>query len=251
MKHLQKPILFAHRGASNYAPENTIAAFELAITQGAEAIELDAKLCADDQVVVIHDQTLERTTNGTGKVLDMPLAALKTLDAGLWFGEKFHGEPIPTLDEVFEAVGKKIFINVELTNYASPRDRLPDRVVEIIQRHNLEEQILFSSFNPFALRRAHQLLPDIPLGLLALPKLSGAWARSWLGSRLVPFQAIHPELGDTTKAFIERQHHQGHRVHTWTVNNPVDLEQLFRWGVDGVFTDDVPLAQKIRAQVRA
>ncbi|HBY09528.1 MAG TPA: glycerophosphodiester phosphodiesterase, partial [Chloroflexi bacterium] len=123
--NLPRPAIFAHRGASAYAPENTLAAFKLAVDQGADAIELDAKLCADGQIIVIHDQTVERTSNGAGKVADLPLSALQELDAGSWFGLEFKGEPIPTLDEVFEAVGQKIFINIELTNYASPRDLLP------------------------------------------------------------------------------------------------------------------------------
>jgi glycerophosphoryl diester phosphodiesterase len=250
MKHFMQPVIFAHRGASNYAPENTIAAFELAVTQGAEAIELDAKLCADGHVIVIHDQSLDRTTNGTGKVLETPLDALKELDAGRWFGENYQGESIPTLDEVFEAVGKRIFINVELTNYATPKDQLPDKVAALVKRHSLEQQILFSSFNPLALRKVHSLIPDIPLGLLALPGRSGAWARSWFGNFFVPYQALHPELKDTTLQMIKKQHDNKCRVHTWTVNKPGDLEQLFRWGVDGVFTDDVPLAQKIRAEVQ-
>ena len=125
LESLTKPTIFAHRGASAHAPENTLASFELAVTQGAEAIELDAKLTADGQIVVFHDQTVNRTTNGSGKVLELPLAALKELDAGHWFDTSFQGITIPTLEEVFEAVGRKIFINVELTNYASPGDQLP------------------------------------------------------------------------------------------------------------------------------
>ena len=103
---LPRPTIFAHRGASIYAPENTIAAFELAVEQQADGIELDAKLCADGQIVVFHDQTVDRTSDGSGKVLDLSLAALKELDAGSWFGENFAGQAIPTLEEVFEAVGR-------------------------------------------------------------------------------------------------------------------------------------------------
>jgi glycerophosphoryl diester phosphodiesterase len=249
-KQLSPPTIFAHRGSSIQAPENTISAFELAISQNADAIELDAKLSADGQVVVIHDQTLDRTTNGSGKVMETSLATLKELDAGSWFGMQFTGEPIPTLEEVFEAVGKKIFINIELTNYASVFDELPNKVAQLVQKHGLKDSVMFSSFNPLALRRAHKQLPEVALGLLALPGLPGVWARSFLG-RWVPYQALHPDFSSTTRHLIEKQHQHGSRVFVWTVNEAEKLQQLFEWGVDGVFTDDPPLAQKIRGKSRA
>ena len=101
---LPRPSIFAHRGASMYAPENTLAAFNLAVSQNADAIELDAKLCADGEIVVFHDQTVERTSDGHGKILDLPYTAIKELDAGGWFDSQFQGETVPTLGEVFEAV---------------------------------------------------------------------------------------------------------------------------------------------------
>lgn len=241
---LPKPTIFAHRGASAYAPENTIMSFELAVRQKADAIELDAKLSGDGHVVVIHDHTLDRTTNGEGKVSDFSVAALKELDAGGKYDISYMGERIPTLDEVFEAVGKLIYMNVELTNYASPWDLLPEKVAEIVKHHNLEDRIIFSSFNPIALRRIHNLFPKVPLGLLAMPGLSGAWARSFLG-RWVPYQALHPEVSDTQKKLVQTCHLRGYRVHTYTVNHPEIMFRLFQLRVDGIFTDDPPLARQV------
>jgi glycerophosphoryl diester phosphodiesterase len=123
---LPRPVIFAHRGASGYAPENTLTAFNLAVQQGSDAIELDVKLTADGQIVVFHDQTLERTTSATGKIGEKTLSELKELDAGSHFDISYLNERIPTLEEVFEAVGQRTSINVELTNYASPYDRLPE-----------------------------------------------------------------------------------------------------------------------------
>jgi glycerophosphoryl diester phosphodiesterase len=246
-QQLPRPTIFAHRGSSLYAPENTLAAFELAISQNADAIELDAKLCADGEVIVFHDQTVERTSDGSGNVLDLPLAALKELDAGSWFNTQFRNEVIPTLGEVFELMGRKVFINIELTNYASPRDDLPDKVAELVLRYGLQNSVLFSSFNPMALRRIHRHIPDVPLGLLALPGFWGAWARSCLG-KWVPYQALHPAVGDTSLKLIQKQHQRGYRVYVWTVNTPVKMQQLFEWEVDGIFTDDPPLAQQLREQ---
>lgn len=248
LQQLPNPSIIAHRGSSTHAPENTIAAFELAVAQNADGIELDVKLCADGQIIVIHDQIVDRTSNGSGKVLDLSLAALKELDAGSWFSPDFVGESIPTLREVFEAVGKKTFINIELTNYASIRDELPDKVIDLVRKHNMEGSVLFSSFNPLALRRVHKLLPETPIGLLALPGFAGAWARSFLGRWIVPYQALHPDVGNTTSALVNRHHNKGERVYTWTVNDPEDFRRLFKMGIDGVITDDPPLALQIRNQ---
>ena len=141
--HLASPIIFAHRGASSYAPENTLAAFELALRQGADAIELDAKLTADGQVVVIHDQTVDRTTAQKGNVHDFTLEQLQKMDAGSHFDIAFRGEPIPSLEQVFETLGQHLYINVELTNYASINDALPEKVAELVKRHNLGQRVLF------------------------------------------------------------------------------------------------------------
>jgi glycerophosphoryl diester phosphodiesterase len=241
---LPQPTIFAHRGSSAYAPENTLAAFELSVAQNVDAIELDAKLCADGEIIVFHDQTLERTTNGIGKIIDHPLSTLKELDAGSWFDTRFESETIPTLGEVFETVGDKLFINVELTNYASPRDSLPYKVVELVTQYNLQKTVLFSSFNPLALWKVQKLLPEVPVGLLALPGFRGAWARSRFGN-IVPHQALHPEVSDTDLYMIKFQHRRGCRVHVWTVNMQEKMRQLFKWGVDGIFTDDPLLAQEV------
>lgn len=245
-EHLPSPTIFAHRGASGYAPENTLAAFDLAARQGAPAIELDAKLSADGQVVVIHDQSVDRTTQGQGKVREMSLEQLKQLDAGSFFDSGFAGERIPTLDEVFASVGTRVFINVELTNYATPVDVLPRKVAALVRKHNLEKSVMFSSFNPLALVRIRHLLPECPIGLLALPGKAGAWARSGIG-RLVGYQALHPEASDVTPQLVELIHRRMQRIHVWTVNQEGQMRQLFGYGVDGIFTDDPPLAIQVLA----
>ncbi len=232
-----KPMIFGHRGACKYAPENTLASFELAVEQGADAIELDAKLSVDKQVVVIHDQTVDRTTDGRGRVNQLTLRQLKELDAGSFYNEKFRGEKIPTLDEVFECVGKRTFINVELTNYASRRDQLVTLVAEIVKRHGLQKSILFSSFAPINLRRMRELLPEVPVGLLALDGPLGVLNRSSFYLPLSP-AIVHPYLKDVTPALMARERHRGRRVHVWTVNKETDLRRLKDLGVDGVFTDD-------------
>ncbi|MBN2147448.1 MAG: hypothetical protein JW726_08665, partial [Anaerolineales bacterium] len=181
-------------------------------------------------------------------VRQTPLAALRELEAGAHFDISFQGEKIPTLAEVFENVGHKIFINVELTNYTSPRDNLPEKVCELVQKYGLSDCVLFSSFNPNALIRAHRVLPQVPLGLLTLAGTSGALARSLLG-RLIPHQALHPELSDATAALIRRTQRSGRRVHVYTVNQRQDMRRLFSQGVDGIFTDDPLLALQELGQI--
>ncbi len=241
--HIPQPAIFAHRGASAHAPENTLAAFTLAIRQGADAIELDAKLSADGQMVVIHDQTVDRTTDGTGKVNHLTLAQLKKLDAGSFFDVAYRGEPIPTLEEVLQAAGFAVYTNIELTNYAAPFDTLPIKVARLVKQLRLEKRVLFSSFNPLALIRAHRILPEVPIGLLAFPGFSGAWARSWLGN-LVPHQALHPAARDVTEKLVQRVHHQKRKIFVWTVNEPIEMHRLFSLKVDGIFTDDPQLARQ-------
>ncbi len=160
------PAIIAHRGASAHAPENTLAAFQLALEHGADGIELDAKLTSDGQVAVIHDQTVDRTTGVHGVVREMTMAQIKALDAGSFFDSAFAGEPIPTLAEVFDVVGSRALINVEITNYTSVRDALPDKIADLVIRHHMENTVLFSSFHPLNLIRVRRRLPHTPVAIL-------------------------------------------------------------------------------------
>jgi glycerophosphoryl diester phosphodiesterase len=227
-----------------------LAAFELALRQGADAVELDAKLTADGQIVVIHDQSVDRTTEGKGLVKNMTLAELRKLDAGSHFDVAFRGEPIPTLEEVLKAIGRLTYINIELTNYTSITDQLPNKVVALVRRYKLTRRVMFSSFNPIALRRAHRLLPKTPIGFLALPGGRGWLVRSWVGRLLVNYQTLNPEHRDVTPQLVERSHRQKRGVLTYTVNERDQLERLFQIGVDGVFTDDPLMALQIRSSAK-
>lgn len=238
---LPRPLLFAHRGASAHAPENTLAAFELAVRQGAPAIELDVKLSADGEVVVMHDATVDRTTDGKGRVCNFPLAALRELDAGAWFSDQYRGERIPTLIEVLETIGRRVFINIELTNYTTPRDALAEKAAALVRSFDLQARVLFSSFLSHNLKEVAQILPLAPRALLAWPGLTGLWARSF-GFAFGDYQALHPYLRDVTVHQIARVHRLGRRIHVWTVNTASEIRRLVGWGVDGFFTDDPAMA---------
>jgi glycerophosphoryl diester phosphodiesterase len=242
---LPQPIIFAHRGASAHAPENTLAAFKLALAQNADGIELDVKLTADGHVVVIHDATVDRTTGSHGRVKDLSLTQLQALDAGSFFSEKYRGEKIPTLEEVFETVGKRTFINVELTNYNTPRDQLVETVCMLVKKFSLQKRVIFSSFLASNLSKARAYLPGVPRGLLAFGGLLGTWARSF-GFTFGRYQALHPNLKDVTPEQVQRVHRLKRRIHVWTVDAAEDMRRLFDWGVDAIITDDPQLAVQVR-----
>jgi glycerophosphoryl diester phosphodiesterase len=244
LSDLPKPAIIAHRGASAYAPENTLAAFKLALQQGADAIELDAKLSADGHVVVIHDQTVDRTTPAIGRVRDHIMADLHKMDAGSHFDIAFKGEPIPSLEEVIKAVGQLTYINIELTNYATPFDELPRKVAALVKQHRLTQRVLFSSFNVVSLMRIHRILPEAQIGLLPAPGRWGFINRSILG-RLVNYQSLHPKVNDATVHLIRAAHDKGRKVLVYTVNKEDEIQRLIQDGVDGIFTDDPLLAREV------
>jgi glycerophosphoryl diester phosphodiesterase len=237
LQSMRRPVIFAHRGDSAHAPENTLAAFRLAAAEGADAIELDAKLSADGQVMVFHDERLERTTDGVGRVRDKPAVELRSLDAGGRFAADFRGERIPFLSEVLENLGNRLLINIELRNYWTPRDGLVREVCELVKQHAVESSIMFSSFLAANLRLARRLLPGVPCGLIAMRGWPGLWARSF-GFSFGDCEALHPHVADTTAQQVRRVHRLKRRIHVWTVNARAQVQRLVEWGVDGIITDD-------------
>jgi glycerophosphoryl diester phosphodiesterase len=160
---------------------------------GADGVELDVHLSADGVPVVMHNLTVDETTDGTGQVTDKTLAELKELDAGSKFAPEFAGERIPTLAEVFEALEGKLLVNVELKDISPKGVGLEAPVVEVVRRHGMETKVLFSSFNPFTLRRMRPLAWDVPSGLLYAHDLAIYLRRAWLAS-LAPHEVRHPDF---------------------------------------------------------
>ncbi len=171
----------------------------------------------------------------------LTLTELRSLDSGSFFSEKYRGEKIPLLEEVFQAVGRKMFINVELKNSAATCDQLIEKVCVLVKKHGLEKRVIFSSFLVSNLKKAKRLLPEVPRGLLVASGWKGAWTRSF-GFSFGDYAALHPYLADVTKQQIVRVHQLRRRVHVWTVNKAEDILRLNNWGVDGILTDDPQLA---------
>jgi len=228
------PLIFGHSGAQAYAPSNTLPAFELAAQQNAHGTELDVHRSKDGHPVLLHDFTVDATTNGTGRVSDLTLAELKALDAGSWFAPEFAGVQIPTLDEVFEAVGQQLFVNVEIKSLSEETDGIEQAVADCILRHGMQERVIVSCFNPLALRRFRDILPDVPLGFLyGKDSPEVVWGLIE-GFRV---EALHPEAFLIDAQLVEKAHAARQRINAWTVNNIEEARKLRDLGVDAIITD--------------
>jgi glycerophosphoryl diester phosphodiesterase len=238
------PAVIAHRGASAAAPENTLVAFNLAAELGADAVELDVKLSKDGLPIVIHDETVDRTTDAKGKVKDFTLADFKQMDAGSWKDSKYAGERIPTLAEVFDSVGSRLWINVELTNYYTRGDNLVPVVVALIQKMNMQKRVLLSSFDPFNLRQARQLDPSLPVAQLTAHDMAIYLREAWL-TFLAPHEARHPDVDQLKQKGVGWYHARKYRVNVWTNNDPNDMRDFVKQGVDGLITDTPDVAREV------
>jgi glycerophosphoryl diester phosphodiesterase len=229
-------LVIAHRGASAAAPANTIAAFEKAVALGADGIEFDVHLSAEGVPVIIHDYTVDTTTDGSGLVSEMTLAQLKQLDAGTHFDPAFAGERIPTLEEVLRAFGGRLLLNIELKTTSKRDNGLERAVIALVEEHGLASRVLFSSFNPLSLRRAKKIAPHIPVGLLYSPDLELYLRRAWLAF-LFPHEARHPEHTMVDARYMAWARRRGYRVNAWTVDDPDEMRRLIDLGVDGIITN--------------
>lgn len=240
---LPRPVVFAHRGASKFAPENTLASFQKALDMGAQALELDVTLSRDGKVIVIHDDRVDRISNGSGEVSNLLLSEIQKLDAGSWFSPQFKGEKIPALEEVFNLVKKQALINIELKNAGKRNQELVQKTAELVHTHGLHETVIFSSFIPANVRLTRVLLPECPIGLLTLPGFLGK-LEMILFPNISP-DLIHPHHSNLSETFIEKQHARMRRVHTYTVNDAALMRTLIGWDVDGFFCDDLITAQQV------
>ena len=222
---MKKLICFAHRGASGHEPENTLSAVEKAIVLGADWIEVDV-YAVEGELIVIHDERLERTTNGIGSVMDKTLAHLRSLDAG-------KGQRIPTLREVFDSVDRRVGMNVELkgTGTAGLAVSLLNEYVN--KRGWNYDQFILSSFNHHELAKVKELDPQIKVGII----IGGRYRRYKKFTRRFTTYSLHPHIDLVTAELITDAHQRGLKVFVYTVNQPDKIARLEAMGADGVFTD--------------
>lgn len=241
---VNRPLIFAHRGACRVAPENTLPAFLAAIDLGADGIELDVHYSSDGKLMVIHNRTLEATTNGSGRITAYTYEELRNLDAGSYFAPQFIGARIPVLDEVLALCKGKLLMNIELKSLETTTAGIGADVVAAVRAHDMADQVVLSSFNPLALRRAKKAGPEIECALLTAPDLPG-WMRSGLTLRYSRASAVHPELPMVDAAYMAWARKRKIPVRPWTVNEEADIRRMIELGVDAIITDvpDVALAQ--------
>jgi glycerophosphoryl diester phosphodiesterase len=221
--------IWAHRGASAAAPENTMAAFRAAAAAGADGIELDVHLSRDGVPVVIHDETVERTTDGRGAVARMGLAQLQQLDAGAWFAPAFAGETVPTLEAVFAWAAHRLRLNVEIKAVSAGL-----AVVELLRAYP-QVRVLISSFDHTLLEQLRWQNPDLPLGFLVDSRF---WRRAVLRAVGCRAESVHPRFDLLSRPLLADCQRHGLAVHCWTVDRPDLCSSLRRQGVAGVFTND-------------
>lgn len=242
----QKTQVWSHRGASAYAPENTLPAFQKAVDMGAQGIELDVHMSADGALMVIHDETVNRTSNGKGRVVDMTLAELKKLDFSNSFTD-YAGATIPTLPEVYDLVKPAgLFINVEIKCDVVIYWGIWDKLIALEREMGMQGRILYSSFNHYVLPKIRELDPNAKIGLL----YSGALVDPWVYAKYLNADAIHPHYLAALQGpgLIEGCQKNGVAIHTWTVNDPAAMRKLAQAHVEAIITNKPDVALAIVAQ---
>lgn len=246
--------MVAHRGASAREPENTVAAFEAALRDGADVIELDVRLTSDGVPVILHDPDVSATTDGTGYVHEMTLGQIKRLNAG---GEGRGRHEIPTLAEALASMrGRGSAIDLEIKNmpgepaFDSPREAVLEASLEVLASSGFAGPALVSSFNWLTIERSRELAPDIPTGFLSIGAVD-AWA-ALVYARQAGHDFVLPQTNAVTaagEAFVEEAHQAEVRVGTWVADDEELLATLFGWGVDAVASNDPALAVAVRDRV--
>ncbi|WP_455661490.1 glycerophosphodiester phosphodiesterase [Pradoshia sp.] len=237
-KHHHKIDIVAHRGASGYAPENTIAAFDLAVKMKADYIEIDVQRTKDGKLILIHDTTVDRTTDGTGKVGDLTYKEIRRLDAGSWMSEKYKGEKVPTFEEVLKRYKGKIGILIELK---SPElyPGIEGEVAKLLKAYHLDkprnEKVIVQSFNFDSMKEADQLLPRIPIGVLINKTADTTDAAIEQFSAYAEY--YNPSYGLVTAELVTKAHEEGMKVQSWTARSRETVQFLLEMKVDGIITD--------------
>jgi len=237
-----RPLVAAHRGASKYAPENTMAAFRLAETMGADSIELDVRATRDGRLIALHDETVDRTTNGTGRAVELTYREIRRLDAGGWFSPAFEGERIPSVEEVLDHFGGKIGLILELKQ-PSAYPGIERSLARLLSERGLDRpergRVVIQSFDTRSLRRVRKLLPDVPIAVLVRPR-HRVTSRDLADYRRFA-DAVHLPRSSARKPVIRRIRSHGLSVMVWNVRSKRQVRKLLQYGADGILTDDPAL----------
>jgi glycerophosphoryl diester phosphodiesterase len=239
---MRKPMIIAHRGASAYAPENTMVSFKRALEMGAEGIELDVHLTADGYMAVIHDGKVDRTSSGKGWVKDMTLSQLRELDFGSWFSPEFKGERIPVLEDIMELLkNRNVLLNIEAKSGPIIYHGLEEKLSKIIHDYGMTDRVIVSSFNHYSLVHLKSISPDIKIGLLYEAGLYEPWDYA----KKLDAYAIHPLFYNAVPEIVEGCRKHGVAVNPFTVDQPELIRKVAAAGVDGIITNVPDIALKV------
>ncbi|HDQ04774.1 MAG TPA: hypothetical protein ENN23_09500 [Deltaproteobacteria bacterium] len=236
----------AHRGASAYYPENTMAAFEAAIELGADMIEFDVQLAKCGEVVVFHDEKLSRCTDGQGRLSDHSVSELKKLDAGCWFGKKFKNEKIPTLRESLELCRDKIAVNIEIKTEAvtdKAAGGIEEKCLKIAEQSSMKEHIIFSSFDPRAIKHLRAIDKSAAVAVLFKEKYYG----KTLPSRIINLtgaDCFNCKKKELSLEWINDLRKNNISVNIYTIDDEKQMRLLMEWGVNGIFTNRPDVLKK-------
>ncbi len=234
-----RPLLLGHRGCSKAAPENTLAAFQKLLENRIPGVELDVQLCKSGEIIVLHDLNLQRTAGLNAPACEMELKAIKELDAGSWFDESFADEKIPTMDEVFDLLGQKMFYDIEIKNAGKTSGELERKLIDMIRKRNLQKHVVVSSFNPFAVREVRKIAPELNTAIIYSNSKSLPWyLHNGEGRYLCKPNTLKPDSRKLNRftVFAEKKL-RGYNIMTWTVDNISAAEKLMALGVDGIISN--------------
>ncbi|TCP24085.1 glycerophosphoryl diester phosphodiesterase [Scopulibacillus darangshiensis] len=230
-------IYFAHRGSVTEAPENTLSSFQKALTHGAKFLELDVQLTKDNELIVCHDQRLDRVAkNKKGLIKDFTLAEIKEIDVGSSFSKEYEGEPLATLSEILDICPSEVFLNIEIKNIPIVYEGIEKRVLDCVGHHRTTDQFMVSSFDHLALKRVEVLDPSVKLGLLSMDRLIEPW--HYAENCGLNIYSLHPRHVFVDKEYIRESHAAGYKVYPWTVDKFDELDRLLKLDVDGVITNN-------------
>ena len=242
-----KPLVWAHRGASGYAPENTLAAFEKAVELGADGVELDIQLTKDDEIVVIHDEKIDRTSDGKGWVKDYTLEELRGFNYNRTKPEYEHAD-IPTMREVFELLKPTdLFINIEIKTGVFFYEKIEEKILALTKEMGMEDRVCYSSFNHYTVKRIHELKPDAEVGFLYAdgPIDMASYAKKHGAN------ALHPALYNLQYPnYMQDAARNGLDVNTWTVNEKEHMALACRFGVNAIITNYPDVTRQVIADFK-
>ena len=249
----KNPIIIAHRGGAKLAPENTLASFDNAIALGVDMIEIDVHLSKDAEIIVIHDETLNRTTNGSGEIKDLTLHDIKKYDAGSWFGEDFKNEKVPTLAETLQTINGQCKLLIEIKGGDERYPGLEEKIIQTIKEHNATKWVIVQSFNKNSILRIKEMYPELMTYYLLgrnfnefYSEISDQMSKGNNVER--EFNGVAPHYKSLDKNKVAFLHNAGYGVFTFTVNDKSDMQKVIEIGVDGVITDSPDILKGILKQ---